>query len=121
MNPIKVGLLAALLATPAFAGSKNSDLPKYKPGQCVQDYRYYEPLRDEPQTLLIVRSGNYPWRDEPQILLIVRSGNYHYLMVAWFKDVQQYSAPFEELISNINQYKRTLCPAKYPDANLPKH
>ena len=104
MNPIKVGLLAALLTTPAFAGGKNSDLPRYKPGQCVQDYRGYE-----------------PWRDEPQTLLIVRSGNYHYLMVPWFKDVQQYGVPFEELISNINQYKRTLCPAKYPDANLPKH
>ena len=104
MNTFKVGLLAALLSTSAFAGSKNSDLPKYKPGQCVQDYRDYE-----------------PWRDEPQIQLIVRSGNYHYLMVPWFEDVQQYGVPFEELISNVNQYKRTLCPAKYPDANLPKH
>jgi hypothetical protein len=103
MNLLKIGMLAASLATPALADGKNPELPRYKPGHCVQDYRYHE-----------------PWRNEPQILFIVRSGNYHYLLVPWFSDVKQYGHPFEELIPTVNQYKRTLCPAGYPEANLPK-
>ena len=91
--------LALTLPAPASAGV----LPAYKPGQCLQDYRFQE-----------------PWHPEPQIVLIVQSGNYHYLLVPWFKDEKKYGNPYEELIGVANQFKRTLCPARYPDANLPQ-
>ena len=50
----------------------------------------------------------------------MQSGNYHYLLVPWFKDEKKYGNPYEELIGVANQFKRTLCPARYPDANLPQ-
>lgn len=105
MNKINKILVVAVSGIVIAAGKPSGEgtVPAYKPGQCLQDYRFHE-----------------PWHPEPQTKLIVRSGNYHYLVVPWLADVKRYGEPEEILIAIGNQFKRTLCPARYPDANLPQ-